>query len=283
MVTQTCNGTRPVAAVAWQSRSRMSPELIDAAERQIQQWLLAHQGQIHHGRQQAWRSCEIRQWRLAHRGQGQAAPTVNGGKPADVGPYLAISRESGTGGGQIARLVSEMTGWAVLDREFLECLAELYRTSPAVLNLVDEATTNWISEIFDNGICPDFTAQTEYMFHLSRVILMAAQAGKVVYVGRSAHFLLPHRRGLIVRLVASPGYRVQQIVERRHLSYDKARDYVEKTDAGRQEFVRQYFHRDIADPHLYDLMVNVERIGPQRTAQLIADALASCFDTYRSP
>ena len=244
----------------------MSPELIDAAERQIQQWVLAHQGQSHHGRQQGWRSCEIRQWLLAHRGRGQAAPTVNGGKTADVGPYLAISRESGTGGGQIARLVGEMTGWEVLDRELLECLAELYRTSPAVLNLVDETTANWISEIFDNGICPDFAVHTEYMFHLSRMILMAAQAGKVIYVGRSAHFLLPHRRGLLVRLVASPGYRVQQIVERRRLSYDKARDYVEKTDAGRQEFVRQYFHRDIADPHLYDLMVNVERIGPQRTA-----------------
>ncbi len=283
MVTQTCNGTRPVAAVARQSRSRMSPELIDAAERQIQQWVLAHQGQGHHGRQQGWRSCEIRQWLLAHRGRSQAAPTVNGGKPADVGPYLAISRESGSGGGQIARLVGEITGWQVLDRQLLDCLGELYRTSPAVLNLVNETTSNWISEIFDTGICPDLAVHTEYMFHLSRVILLAAQPGKVIYVGRGAHFLLPHRRGLLVRLVASPGFRVQQIVERRHLNYDKARDYVEKTDAGRQEFVRQYFHRDIADPHLYDLMVNVERIGPQRTAQLIADALASCFDTHRSP
>jgi cytidylate kinase len=176
-----------------------------------------------------------------------------------------------------------MTGWEVLDREVLECLAELYRTSPAVLKLVDETTSNWMSEIFDNGICRDFTAQTEYMYHLTQVILMAAQGGKVIYVGRGAHFLLPHRRGLVVRLVASPGFRVQQIVERRHLNYDKARDYVEKTDAGRQEFVRQYFHHDIAAPHLYDLMVNVERIGPQRTAQLIADAVASCFDARRSP
>jgi hypothetical protein len=282
MVTRTCNGTSPVPAVAWQSRSRMNPESIDAAERVIQQWLLAHQGQIRHGRQQAWRSCKIRHRLLARRGQGQATPTVNGGKAADVGPYLAISRESGTGGGQIARLVSEMTGWAVLDRDLLECLAELYRTSPAVLKLVDDATANRISEIFANGICPDFTAQTEYMFHLSRVVLMAAQAGKVIYVGRGAHFLLPQRRGLIVRLVASPRYRVQQIVERRRLSFDKARDYIEKTDAGRQEFVRQYFHRGVADPHLYDLMVNVERIGPHRTAQLIADALGSCFDSRPS-
>ena len=282
MKTQTCNGTRFVAAVERQSHSWMSPELIDAAERQIQQWLLAHQGQVHHGRQQGWRTCEIRQWLLAHRGQGEAAPTVNAGKPANVGPYLAISRESGSGGGQIARLVGKMTGWEVLDRQLLECLAERYRTSPAVLGLVDEMTAKGITEVFGNATDPDYVSQTPYLFHLGRVIFMAARAGKVIYVGRGAQFLLPHRRGLIVRLVASPGYRVQQIVERRRLSYDKARDYVEKTDAGRQEFVRQYFHRDIADPHLYDLMVNVERIGPQRSAQLIADALASCFDARRS-
>ena len=133
----------------------------------------------------------------------------------EVGPYLAISRESGTGGGQIARLVGEMIGWEVRDRELLDCLAERYRTSPAVLSLVDETTTNWVSAIFDNGIRPDFAAQTEYMFHLTRVILMAAQAGKVIYIGRGVQFLLPQQRGLLVRLTASPGYRVQQIAERR--------------------------------------------------------------------
>ena len=283
MNTQTCNGARFVAAVDRQWRSLMRPEVINAAEREIQKWLIAHQGQVHHGRQQGWRSGQIERWLLARQSRGHAAPAANGHRPVELGPYLAISRESGTGGGQIARLIGEMIGWEVLDRELLDCLAELYRTSPAVLNLVDETTTNWISEIFHNGIRPNFAAQTEYMIHLSRVILMAAQAGKVVYVGRGVQFLLPQQRGLVVRLMASPGYRVQQIAERRRLSYDQARDYVEKTDAGRQEFVRRYFHRDIADPHLYDLMVNVERIGPQRTAQLITDALASCFDNRRSP
>ena len=257
--------------------------MIHAAERVIQKWLIARQGEVHHGRQQGWPSREIEQWLLARQSQGRAAPAASGRKALEVGPYLAISRESGTGGGRIARLVGEMTGWDVLDREILDCLAELYRTSPAVLNLVNATTANWISEIFDNAIRPDFAAQTEYMFHLSRVILMAAQAGKVVYVGRGVQFLLPQQRGLVVRLMASPGYRVQQIAKRACLSYDEARDYVEKTDAGRQEYVRQHFHRDIADPHLYDLMVNVERIGPQRTAQLIADSLASCFDARRSP
>ncbi len=87
------------------------------------------QGQARHGRQQGWRSGEIEQWLLARQGQGHAVSAANGHRPVEVGPYLAVSRESGTGGGQSARLVGEMVGWEVLDRELLDCLAELYRTS----------------------------------------------------------------------------------------------------------------------------------------------------------
>ena len=54
-----------------------------------------------------------------------------------------------------------------------------------------------------------------------------------------------------------------------------------RTPAGR-ECGRQYFHRDIADPHLFDLVINVEKLGLQRAANLIAEALASCFDIHRS-
>ena len=187
---------------------------------------------------------------------------------AGIGPYLTISREAGAGGSQIARLVGEAIGWEVLDRKLLECVAERYHTSPAVLELVDETTTNWITEIFGNWLDPASVSQMQYVCRLSRVILMAARAGKVIYVGRGAQFVLPHERGLSVRIVAPQKYRVQQIMERRHLSFEEARDYVVKTDAGRQECARQYFHHDIADPHLFDLVVNVEktRAGTHRAS-----------------
>jgi cytidylate kinase len=122
----------------------------------------------------------------------------------------------------------------------------------------------------------------QYVCRLSRVILMTARAGNVIYVGRGAQFVLPHERGLRVRVVAPLKYRVRQVMERRHVSFEEARDYVVKTDADRQACTRQYFHHDIADPHLFDLVINIEKIGPQRTAHLIADTLASCFDARRS-
>ena len=198
-------------------------------------------------------------------------------KLADICPYLTISRESGVGASQIARLVGKTIGWEVLDRELLECLAERYHVSPAVLELVDETTTNWITEIFGNWLDSDSFSQMQYVVRLGRVILMSARAGKVIYVGRGAQFLLPHDRGLWVRLIAPLKYRVEQIMERRHLSVKEARDFVDKTDAGRQDCARQYFHHDINDPHLFDLVVNVEQFGADRTAHLIVEALASRF------
>jgi cytidylate kinase len=234
--------------------------VIEAAERQMQQWLLVQQD------------------------RQQAAPASSAGaSAAGIGPYLTISRESGAGGSRIARLVGEAIGWEVLDRELLECVAERYHTSPAVLELVDETTANRITEIFGNWIDPASVSQMQYVCRLSRVILMAARAGKVIFVGRGAQFVLPRDRGLSVRIVALQKYRVRQIMERRRLSFEEARDYMVKTDAGRQECARQYFHHDIADPHLFDLVVNVEKVGPQRAARLIADTLASCFDVHRSP
>ncbi|MGO9115794.1 MAG: AAA family ATPase [Thermoguttaceae bacterium] len=252
---QEYNDAKLLESVERVPRVERDRSVTEAAERQMQRWLLAKQD------------------------QEKAAPAA-GGAAAGIGPYLAISREAGAGGSRIARLVGEAVDWDVLDRELLECVAERYHTSPAMLELVDETTTNWITEIFGNWLSPASVTQMQYVCRISRVVLMAARAGRVIFVGRAAQFILPRERGLSVRLVAPRKYRVQQIMERRHVSFEEARDYVEKTDAGRQDYARQYF--EINDPHLFDLVINVEKIGPRETAHLITDTLASCFDADRS-
>ena len=244
---------RVLAAVERGKRPETDRAVIAAAERQMEQWLLEHQDQ-----------------------PKKAAPAA-GGRPASTGPYVAISREAGAGGSRIARLVGEALGWDVFDRELLECMAERYHVSPAMLELVDETTTNWITELFGNVIDPHSVSQMQYVFRLSRMILMAARKGKIVFVGRGSGFLLPRERGLAVRLIAGHKYRVQQIMERRHLNFEEARDYVEKTDADRRAFVQQYFHHDASDPHLFDLVINVEKFGPELAARQIADAVTSCL------
>ena len=44
-------------------------------------------------------------------------------------------------------------------------------------------------------------------------------------------------------------------------------------DAGRRDFIRRYFHHDITDPHLHDLVINVQRTGTEGVAELIVFAV----------
>ena len=99
-----------LAAIEGQPRGPANSDVTDAAERQMQRWL------------------------DTHKGQATAALAPITGKLACSGPYLTISRETGVGGSQIARLVGQATGWEVFERELLECLAERYHTLTAVWN-----------------------------------------------------------------------------------------------------------------------------------------------------
>jgi glucuronide carrier protein len=108
--------------------------------------------------------------------------------------------------------------------------------------------------------------------HLGRVVLTAAQRGNVVFVGRGAQFFLPPGQGLAVRIIAPKKYRIQQIMRRYRFSAAKARRFIAEVDRGRREFVYRFFHRSIDDPHLYDLVINVERLGTVAAADKIVGA-----------
>ena len=53
----------------------------------------------------------------------------------------------------------------------------------------------------------------------------------------------------------------------------EARRFVRSTDAGRRDFGRRHFHHDIADPHLYEMVINVQRLGSLGAAAEIVFAV----------
>ncbi|MBI3468471.1 MAG: cytidylate kinase-like family protein [Planctomycetes bacterium] len=236
-------------------RTREEQEAVaEAAERQMRRWLLMHDIEQRLERE---RTAE----ELSNR----------------LGPYIAISRQAGCGGGQIARLVAEKLGWELLDKKLLDFMAERYHLPRDILEFVDETTANWLHEIFGNWLDRCVVTQEEYVDHLGKIVLLAAQHGKVVFVGRGAQFVLPRDRGLAVRIIAPVPYRIEQTMRNRSLSRDQAKRSVDEADRGRAEFVRRYFLHDAADPLLYDLAINVERLGPQGAASLIVGCFRERF------
>lgn len=183
--------------------------------------------------------------------------------------YIALSREAGASGSAVAEVLGQKLGWEVLDKGVLDQLADRYQLSRPTLEAVDETTMSWAYDIFGTWLDREIISHEKYLTRLNRIFLTAAKKGHAIFVGRGAQFLLPRDRGFAIRLVASESYRIHQLMQRHELSLSKARQMMHQLDRGRRQFVRHFFHQDIEDPHIYDLVINVDRLGIEGTADLI--------------
>jgi cytidylate kinase len=203
----------------------------------------------------------------------------------NVGPYLTVSREHGAGGSEIARRVGELLGWDVLDGELLDCMAEQYGTPRSLLEFVDETQLGWMTSLFNSWAGKQRLTQEAYVHRISQLMLLAAHHGNVIVVGRGGRFILPRDRGLSIRILAPLEFRAEQVMLQRGISMSDARTLIKKVDKERQAFKAKYFHHNAADPHEYDLVINVEKLDQENTAKLVASAVRSWLEAsgIRSP
>jgi hypothetical protein len=198
--------------------------------------------------------------------------------PRRLPPFIAISREAGAGGAEIAQRAGELLGWPVFDRQLLDHMAEQYHLPRDMLEYVDENKTHWLFECFGKWLSRRVVTQSEYISHLGHVVLMAARHTNTVFVGRGARFLLPGDRGVSVHVVAPKKMRVERTMQLQGWPEAQAVRHVDQADAGRKKFVKEYFNRDVGDPLLYDLVINRRHIGIASAAQLIVEQYRARFE-----
>jgi cytidylate kinase len=189
----------------------------------------------------------------------------------EIRPYIAISRETGAGGGLLARKISGILGWDVLHREILDEIADRYRLPRDMLDFVDERTSNWLLEVFGKFISQRVVTQSEYIVRLGQIVLMAARADSVIFVGRGANFLLPSDKGVSIYLVAPRHMREEHVRQHLKCSEAEAREYIRNTDKGRLAFVTRHFNKDISDGHHHDLVINRAWMSIDEAAELVVD------------
>lgn len=228
---------------------REEPGIVAAAERQMHAWVMAKDIKDHSVRDMTGRSVEraIR--------------------------FVTISREAGADGAVIGQYLGKRLGWDVFDRNLLDRVAERFHLPRMMLDLVDETRSNWVYDVLGTWMDRKVVPHEKYVACLGRVVLAAARVGHAVFVGRGAQFILPREEIVAVRLVASQKFRVRQFMERMGMNEAEAERRITEIDKGRREFVDRFFHHDITDPHLYDMVINVERCGQAKTVDTILAAV----------
>jgi cytidylate kinase len=194
-----------------------------------------------------------------------------------IKPYIAISREVGSGGRSIGESVANQLEWEFFDRELVEHMAKVARVRQNVVESLDEKTMDgikeWISTLVDrNSLDHDY-----YLKHLMTVLMTIARHGNAVIVGRGASFVLPPEHGLRVRVIAPTEKRIkemQNILDKRH---QETRKIVLERDKQMKEFIRKQHHKNVSDPVHYDMILNTGLLKLDTCVDMIVAATRDRF------
>jgi hypothetical protein len=194
------------------------------------------------------------------------------------GPCLLISRETGAGGHEIAQRAAGILGWRLMDKSILDQLSSQYGTSRGMLDSVDEKRINWLAD-FCNGLIEGHGfSQLTYVRRLHRLFEAVANWGDVVIVGRGARFILPRHSSFSVRVVAPLRLRVRRVISQMNLSDRDARKYITNVDQQRNAFLKRYFHQDVTEPDIHDLVINTEQLDIEGGTQTLIAGFRTWLD-----
>ena len=193
--------------------------------------------------------------------------------PTGIAFAIASSREAGSGGVTVAREVGRRLSWPVYDQELLESLAKELNVDSSFLEDYDERRGSFLVDTIKAFSAAAGVSEVTYFRRLVRLLQVLGARGECLIVGRGSTFVLPPETTLRVRIVASRDDRIAFIARERKLSPVEAAHFVDTRDRVRQEFIKDYFHKDRADPQNYDLILNRSRFSVDETADLVIDAL----------
>jgi len=209
-------------------------------------------------------------------------------KPGAIADMRAvtISREYGSGGGEIAVRLAKCLNWQLIDHDIVGRVAKELGISEQEAELRDEQAESLLSRILNsmrtidpvlmvNAPTAAFTTDAEsYRRALGKVVNAAVRRGHVVIVGRASQVLLANRRDVLhARIVAPLDMRIAYVMSREGLDQAAARSRTQLKDRDRVRYLQGEFESNPQDAHLYDIVVNTASLSLDQAVDLICLAL----------
>ena len=182
-------------------------------------------------------------------------------------PVVTISRQLGSGGTSIAKLVARELDFKLYDREIIDHVAELAGMEPEQLEKQDEELPGVVSDLVLQLLEGNRPTVGGYLRILVRVVRQVGMKGEAVIIGRAANYILPN--AFRVRIIAPEALRVARVAELHDMDEKAARRMVIETDRKRHRFVRSGFGSDQDDLLGYDLVINTQHCSIEHAAALI--------------
>src|SRR5947207_11349361 len=181
---------------------------------------------------------------------------------------IVVSHQKGAGGPEIGMALSQRLGYRYVDQELLQDAVRRYGLDEDKLSHLDEAKPTFF-ERFD-------TETRHHITVLRTTLLELSELDNAVFMRGGGQWLLrgvPHV--LRVRIIAPFEHRVKQWIKRVAAMTGEtphpraAAEFVRRDDLEKAGRMRYLYEVDIADPMLYELIVNTEKLQHEAVVDIL--------------
>ncbi|WP_312644279.1 cytidylate kinase-like family protein [Hydrogenoanaerobacterium sp.] len=201
---------------------------------------------------------------------------------------ITISRQFGSGGRVIGKMLAERLGIPFYDKELISLAAKESGFDEDVFENADEQATSSLLYSLSLGMYSSAAGRADglsgmtlndrvYVFQ-SKVIREIASKGSCVIVGRCADYILADNPDAIhVFIHSNLNSRVKRVIDRYNVPADRAEHIVLKTDKRRATYHDYYAGAKWGRAENYHLALNSDFIGFDNAVEIIAS-----FTEYRA-
>jgi cytidylate kinase len=207
---------------------------------------------------------------------------------------IAVEREFGCGGSEIASLLAQRLGWSLWDERLTQEIARLTKSSPEVVDKIGwrkdpaiyQVFLSFLRGAFEGGLPPTNRLALLDARRIAAVsesaINQALAEAPCVIVGRGSQYFLRNRKDVFrTFLYASRDYKIHRLVCGGVPERD-AIEQVDTTDKDRAAFVKKYLKLDWPGRHLFNAMFNTE-MGQAYVVEILAHCVQQVASREKIP
>lgn len=218
---------------------------------------------------------------------------------------ITVAREFGSGGKDIAKVISEKIGYECVDKELIAEVSQAAGVTEEVVEQLDEVGESpirrFLSELFTPStiysLSPEFPPliwpyvpgagdgdydptslkntyldKNEYLKIIQDTIKSIAKRNNVIIVGRGSHSILSdHENSFHIRFIAPVEYRIDIIMEEMNLNKAQATELIHEKDKQRTLYLQHNYHHDWHDATQYHMVFNTSCTSWENMADIVID------------
>lgn len=197
---------------------------------------------------------------------------------------ITVARETGSGGHNITRKLSEALGVPYYDRDLLRKASEVSGIHERLFGAADERIglkemLSAAEKVYTGEVLPpdsdDFTSTRNLFSFQAKIIEELAETESCIILGRCANYLLADRKDVLRVFIHAPLEAREERVASYSLAWSprEVTKYIRLEDKRRASYYRYYTGEEWRDAAGYDLCLDSSVLGEEGCVKRILDVL----------